>query len=209
MRSDRNADARSGAAVGLHPPDERTEPPRYTRAARDPAGTADASDTPVSGALEAGEAEMELRGVTQRYRSGDRETLALKDIDLGIRRQEFVALVGQSGCGKTTMLRILAGLIKPTTGEVTVARRPLWDGDRRDDDALRKLGLVFQDANLFPWYTVEDNIGLPLLLRSVDKTSAAGAPTNSASWSACRASRRRCRASSRAACASASPSPGP
>ena len=41
------------------------------------------------------------------------------DIDLGIRKQEFVALVGQSGCGKTTMLRILAGLIKPTSGEVT------------------------------------------------------------------------------------------
>ncbi len=67
------------------------------------------------------------------------------------------------------MLRILAGLIKPTSGEVTVGRRPLWNGDRRDDDALRKLGLVFQDAHLFPWYTVEDNIGLPLLLRKVDR----------------------------------------
>jgi NitT/TauT family transport system ATP-binding protein len=115
-------------------------------------------------------AEIELRDVSMRYRTRDRETLALTGIDLGIRRQEFVALVGQSGCGKTTMLRILAGLIKPTSGGVAVAQRPLWRGERRDDDALRKLGLVFQDANLFPWFTVEDNISLPLRLRKVDKT---------------------------------------
>ncbi len=144
MRSDGNEDVRAGGAHVL----EAEAPPPTAREA---------------------EAEIELRGVSMRYRSRDRETLALEDIDLGIGKQEFVALVGQSGCGKTTMLRILAGLIKPTSGEVTVARRPLWDGDRRDDDALRKLGLVFQDANLFPWYTVEDNIGLPLHLRGVDK----------------------------------------
>jgi NitT/TauT family transport system ATP-binding protein len=165
MGMDRTADTPSSVAVrspagtdtGAAGPQD--DEPRYTRA-----GAA-----PVSGAVPEGEAEIALRGVSKLYRTRDRETLALADIDLGIRRREFVALVGQSGCGKTTMLRILAGLIQPTTGEVTVARRPLWDGDRRDDDALRKLGLVFQDANLFPWYTVEENIGLPLLLRGVDK----------------------------------------
>jgi NitT/TauT family transport system ATP-binding protein len=123
----------------------------------------------VSGALPDGEAEIELRGVSKRFKARNRDTLALTGIDLGIRKREFVTLLGQSGCGKTTMLRILAGLTQPTAGEVTIAGRPLWRGDHRDDDALRKLGLVFQDANLFPWYTVEDNIGLPLLLRKVDK----------------------------------------
>jgi NitT/TauT family transport system ATP-binding protein len=123
----------------------------------------------VSGLLPEGEAEIELRGVSKLFKSKYRETLALTDINLGIRKEEFVTLVGQSGCGKTTMLRILAGLIQPTTGEVRIKDRSLWRGDRRDDDALRKLGLVFQDAHLFPWYSVEDNIGLPLLLRKVDK----------------------------------------
>jgi len=124
----------------------------------------------VSGSLPDGEAEIELRGVSKRFSARKRETLALTDIDLGIRKQEFVTLLGQSGCGKTTMLRILAGLTQPSTGEVTIGGRPLWNGDHRDDEALRKLGLVFQDANLFPWYTVEENIALPLLLRKVDKT---------------------------------------
>jgi NitT/TauT family transport system ATP-binding protein len=123
----------------------------------------------VSGALPDGEAEIELRGVSKRFSARKRETLALTEIDLGIRKQEFVTLLGQSGCGKTTMLRILAGLTQPSTGEVTIGGRPLWRGDHRDDEALRKLGLVFQDTNLFPWYTVEENIALPLLLRKVDK----------------------------------------
>jgi NitT/TauT family transport system ATP-binding protein len=123
----------------------------------------------VSGALPDGEAEIELRGVSKRFKARNRDTLALTGIDLGIRKREFVTLLGQSGCGKTTMLRILAGLTQPTAGEVTIAGRPLWRGDHRDDDALRKLGLVFQDANLFPWYTVEENIALPLLLRKVAK----------------------------------------
>jgi len=123
----------------------------------------------VSGALPEGEAEIELRGVSKLFKSRHRETLALTDINLGIRKEEFVTLVGQSGCGKTTMLRILAGLIKPTGGEVRIKDGPLWRGNTRDESALRQLGLVFQDANLFPWYTVEDNIGLPLALRKVDK----------------------------------------
>src|ERR671936_509714 len=93
----------------------------------------------VSGAPEDDAAEIELRGVSKRFTSRTRETLALTDIDLAIRKQEFVTLLGQSGCGKTTMLRILAGLTQPTTGEVTIAGRPLWRGERRDDDALRKL----------------------------------------------------------------------
>jgi NitT/TauT family transport system ATP-binding protein len=112
---------------------------------------------------------IEVEGVSKRYESRRGETLALDSIDLSVDREEFIAVVGQSGCGKTTLLRILAGLIAPTEGQVRVAGQPLWDAGRRNDDALAKLGLVFQDANLFPWYSAEENIALPLRLRGAGK----------------------------------------
>jgi NitT/TauT family transport system ATP-binding protein len=114
---------------------------------------------------------IEFEGITKRYQTRRSSTLALSAIDLAVARNEFVAIVGRSGCGKTTLLRILAGLIQPTEGEVRVDGRPLWRGGRRDDAALAKLGLVFQDANLFPWYSVEENIALPLRLRGEERRS--------------------------------------
>ena len=112
---------------------------------------------------------LQLDGVTKTFAARHGETLALSEIDLSIGREEFVCLVGQSGCGKTTLLRILAGLVRPSTGTVSVDGHPLWVGSKRDAQALSKLALVFQEANLFPWYTVEDNIGLPLRLRGSGK----------------------------------------
>ena len=151
---------------------------------------------------------IEVEDVCKRYRSRRGETLALDSFSLSVAREEFIAVVGQSGCGKTTLLRILAGLIEPTEGHVKVAGQPLWDGGRRNDDALAKLGLVFQDANLFPWYSVEDNIALPLRLRGQAKRER-----HLARARAGRAGRPRglrallSRGSCRAACASASRSP--
>src|SRR5918996_3359543 len=116
-----------------------------------------------------GDRFIEFDGVTKRYQTRHGSTLALNDVSVSVGRQEFVVLIGQSGCGKTTMLRILAGLIRPTEGEVRVEGRSLWRGERRDDEALAKLGLVFQDPNLFPWYSVEENIALPLRIRGVGK----------------------------------------
>jgi NitT/TauT family transport system ATP-binding protein len=115
--------------------------------------------------------ELELIGVRKLFssRRGD-DTLALTDIDLSVKPQEFVSLVGQSGCGKTTLLRILAGLLPPTSGDVLAAGTPLWKGSRRDTATAERLGLVFQEANLFPWYSIEDNIALPLRLRGAGKT---------------------------------------
>jgi NitT/TauT family transport system ATP-binding protein len=112
---------------------------------------------------------IEVEGVCKRYQSRSGETLALDSLSLSVAQREFIAVVGQSGCGKTTLLRILAGLIAPSEGQVKVAGESLWDGGKRNDEALAKLGLVFQDANLFPWYSVEDNIALPLRLRGQGK----------------------------------------
>jgi ABC-type glutathione transport system ATPase component len=84
--------------------DDPADAPSATVAGTSEAEPAVRSD--VSGALPEGEAEIELRGVSKLFTSRHRETLALTDINLGIRKEEFVTLVGQSGCGKTTMLRV-------------------------------------------------------------------------------------------------------
>ncbi len=121
------------------------------------------------GALPTRPASIECRQIEKRYVSRAGTTLALTGVDLAIDEGEFIALVGQSGCGKTTLLRILAGLIQPTRGEVLIDGQPLWRGDRRDNELVAKVGLVFQDANLFPWHSVQRNIELPLRLRGVDR----------------------------------------
>jgi NitT/TauT family transport system ATP-binding protein len=133
-----------------------------------PGGAAAAA--PAKAGESAGAARfIEAGGLTMRYATRRTSTLALDGVDLSVAHREFVSLIGPSGCGKTTMLRILAGLIRPTEGTIQISGTPLWHGGRRDDQALRLLGLVFQDAHLFPWYTVEDNIGLPLRLRGASR----------------------------------------
>jgi NitT/TauT family transport system ATP-binding protein len=111
--------------------------------------------------------ELELDSVGKTFRTRHKTTVALTGIDLAVAPAEFIAVVGQSGCGKTTLLRILAGLIEPSEGAVRTAGRPLWTAGARDRETASQLGLVFQDPNLFPWFSVEDNIALPLKLRGV------------------------------------------
>ena len=80
------------------------------------------------------------------------ELEVLKDIDLEIKKGEFISIVGTSGCGKSTLLRIVAGLEKPTSGKVLV------DGKEVTRPSV-KTGMIYQEARLFPWLTVEQNIG--------------------------------------------------
>jgi NitT/TauT family transport system ATP-binding protein len=115
--------------------------------------------------------ELELAEVNKVYQTRRGLVEALKGIDLSIRRGEFISLVGRSGCGKTTLLRILSGLLPPTSGTVLADGQSIWRGASRDDEALKRFGLVFQEANLFPWFTVVENIALPLKLRGVAKAS--------------------------------------
>jgi NitT/TauT family transport system ATP-binding protein len=114
-------------------------------------------------------AELEMVGVDKVYQTRRGPVEALKDIDLSIGHGEFISLVGRSGCGKTTLLRILAGLLPPTAGSVLADGQSIWRGASRDNEALKRFGLVFQEANLFPWFTVAENVALPLKLRGVAK----------------------------------------
>src|SRR4051812_31953297 len=113
--------------------------------------------------------QLELNGVNKIYQARQGEVHALSNVNLSIAQGEFISLVGRSGCGKTTLLRILAGLLDPSSGDVLAEGQSVWRGTKRNDDALRQFGLVFQDANLFPWFTVADNVSLPLKLRGVGR----------------------------------------
>ncbi|MEO9246318.1 ABC transporter ATP-binding protein [Citricoccus nitrophenolicus] len=113
--------------------------------------------------------EIRISGLGKTYKTERGTTHALSDINLDIHKEEFVSLIGRSGCGKTTLLRIMAGLVPPTAGQVEIGGRALWDQETVDSSVIRRLGVVFQDSNLFPWYNIEDNIALPLRLRGVKK----------------------------------------
>jgi NitT/TauT family transport system ATP-binding protein len=111
-----------------------------------------------------------LAAIEKWYGTRDAPVHALAPTDLAIPEGELFVLLGPSGCGKTTLLRMIGGLIEPTSGTLHVEGKPLWRDGRRQDDAVRELGMVFQDANLFPWLTIEQNIALPLELRGMAKS---------------------------------------
>lgn len=115
--------------------------------------------------------EIRINDLQKTYKTERSTVHALSDINLEIRKQEFVSLIGRSGCGKTTLLRIMAGLVPPTAGLVEIGGRELWHNEKVDSTVIKRLGVVFQDSNLFPWYNIEDNIALPLKLRGVKKAA--------------------------------------
>jgi sulfonate transport system ATP-binding protein len=96
-----------------------------------------------------------LRNVHKVFGNGAGAVVALESIDLSVAPGEFVCLVGASGCGKTTLLNLVAGLDPPTSGRV---------------DVVGRTALMFQEAALFPWLTVAGNVELALRLRGVGRT---------------------------------------
>src|SRR5687768_7204834 len=90
---------------------------------------------------------------------------AVERLDLDIRDGEFVAFLGPSGCGKTTTLLMVAGIYRPTGGEIRFGDRVVNDLPPRD----RNIGMVFQSYALYPHMTVFENIAYPLKLKNVPK----------------------------------------
>lgn len=96
---------------------------------------------------------LELRGVAKGYGTGDGRGDVLRNINLRVNKGEFVAIVGYSGAGKTTLISLVAGLLAPDRGEVLIGGRPIaGPGPDR--------GVVFQNYSLLPWLTAFDNIFL-------------------------------------------------
>ncbi|NLP84590.1 ABC transporter ATP-binding protein [Microbacterium sp. CFH 90308] len=112
---------------------------------------------------------LQIRGIGRDFHTKAGVTHAVSGIDLDIRIGEFVALIGRSGCGKTTLLRMIGGLLAPSSGTIAVDGRQLWRDGRVEASAVTRLGFVFQESNLFPWFSVLDNIALPLKIRGVRK----------------------------------------
>lgn len=98
--------------------------------------------------------ELHLRGVSKVFGEGPGATTALRAVDLDVEPGEFVTVVGASGCGKSTMLSLVAGLDRPTTGTIEVGGG---------------VALMFQDATLLPWLTAAQNVALALRLRGVPR----------------------------------------
>jgi NitT/TauT family transport system ATP-binding protein len=110
---------------------------------------------------------LEMRGVSQRYQTGAGEPgpAVLEDISLDLKENEIVGLLGRSGCGKSSLLRIAAGLISPSAGEVRYLGTPVRG-------SIDGIAMVFQSFALFPWLTVLGNVELGLRAKQMPKDEA-------------------------------------
>ncbi|MBR6562335.1 MAG: ABC transporter ATP-binding protein/permease [Clostridia bacterium] len=115
---------------------------------------------------------LELRDIMKSYVVGDTVTEALKGISVSFRESEFVAILGQSGCGKTTLLNVIGGLDKYDSGDLLINGRSTKEYKDADWDKYRNhsIGFVFQSYNLIPHQTVLANVELALSLCGVSKT---------------------------------------
>ena len=121
---------------------------------------------PAQAASITGDTQLVLRSVGKTFAN---RTIALSDVNLTVRQGDFISLLGASGCGKSTVLRLIAGLSSPTSGlldwRIQQAGRP--------DTSKHEIGFVFQEPTLLPWASVADNVWLPLRLKGVSRRAAA------------------------------------
>ncbi|BCJ86147.1 ABC transporter ATP-binding protein [Effusibacillus dendaii] len=105
---------------------------------------------------------LDVQNLTKVYTSGDKEVIALQDINLQVEKGEFISIVGPSGCGKTTLLEIFSGLRSATAGSVKVKGREV-------KGPLQEIGIVFQEESTFSWRTVLENVEFGLQMQGVKK----------------------------------------
>lgn len=115
---------------------------------------------------------IDLRGITQTYRGAQGPVEALRGIDLNIQPGEVFGIIGKSGAGKSSLVRVINLLNRPTTGQVIVGGQDLTQlNDAQLREARREIGMVFQHFNLLSSRTVFDNAALPLELAGMDKAA--------------------------------------
>ena len=114
---------------------------------------------------------LKLENIKKDYQTADLIVHALKGIDIEFRKNEFVAILGPSGCGKTTLLNIIGGLDKYTSGDLHINGISTKEFSDRDWDVYRnhRIGFVFQSYNLIPHQTVLENVELALTIAGIGK----------------------------------------
>ncbi len=114
---------------------------------------------------------IRAENVSRHYQMGSALIRAVDEVTLGVENGEFVALLGASGSGKSTLLNLMAGLDRPTSGEIVARGRSLSEMSSLDLARYRSktIGMVFQSFNLLPRMTLEENVELPLRLAEVDR----------------------------------------
>ena len=114
---------------------------------------------------------IRLQDVRKEYAVGDSHIHALDGVSLTVSPGEFVCISGRSGSGKSTMLNMLAGLEKPTSGEIVILDKHIENMSESARIRFRRqyIGFVFQSYNLMPQYTAVENVELPLMLRGIGK----------------------------------------
>ena len=114
---------------------------------------------------------LKLKNIKKDYVVGDNITAALKGIDIEFRKNEFVSILGPSGCGKTTLLNIIGGLDKYTSGDLIINNKSTKEFKDNDWDGYRNhsIGFVFQSYNLIPHQSVLSNVELALTLSGISK----------------------------------------
>jgi NitT/TauT family transport system ATP-binding protein len=110
-----------------------------------------------------GQPTVVMGDLSHGFTAPDGRTMeVLRDVSITVREKEFFTVVGPSGCGKSTLLNITSGLFRPTAGTVRCLK-----GDRPLDQM--EIGYITQDSNLFPWFTVIENVMMPLEIRRVPR----------------------------------------
>ena len=114
---------------------------------------------------------IEVKNLTKTYHDTEIPVHAVNGIDLSFEEGEFTAIVGPSGCGKTTLMNMIGGLEKPTSGEVVVEGSLMTELSSHDliDFRLRNIGFVFQAYNLIPVLTAKENVEFIMQLQNWDK----------------------------------------
>src|SRR5229473_3510442 len=117
---------------------------------------------------------VRCRDVTKTYGAGGAKVLALRGIDLDVRRGELLMVVGPSGCGKTTLISVIAGILDQDSGQCEVLGRDVKDMGQKERARFRGLsiGFVFQLFNLLPALNAVENVSVPLLINGMDRKNA-------------------------------------